>query len=53
MDKWQNIETMAALVCATGVVIVAYILHIEGAKDIALAVGGGIVGYLAKQVKQP
>ncbi len=50
MDKWVNIETMAALACATAIVIVSFVLRIDGAKEIGLAVGGGICGYLSKAV---
>ncbi|MGA3175590.1 MAG: hypothetical protein ABSE25_14365 [Syntrophorhabdales bacterium] len=52
-DKWPSVETLAALACATGIVIVAFFLRVEGAKDIGLAVGGGICGYLSKGIKTP
>lgn len=51
MDRWPNIETIAALACATAIVIVSFVLRVEGAKEIGLAVGGGICGYLSKAVK--
>lgn len=37
------------LACLTAIVIVSMALHIDGAKDITLALGGAIAGWLAKR----
>lgn len=41
-------ETQTALICMTAVMLAAIILKIDGAKEISLALGGAIGGWMAR-----